>query len=277
MPLLTVADYVRLPYIEPDHRYAYGDAPLQFAELYLPASAPPHPLILLVHGGCYSGEYDLKPLSALARRLTAEGFAVWNIEYRSAGTGGDFPNMFLDVAAAADALRDIAAAHSLDLETVIAAGHSAGGHLALWLAARAQLAASSPLYRAEPLSIAAVLGLAPIADIEDALRRGMCGAALSAVMGDTPEAHLPAASPRVLLPPNNPQTLIVGAEDRLVLANVQRYVEAAAKSNAAVELMTLAGAGHFEIVAVDAPAMQAVLAALRDLYGRAQADVSEST
>ena len=146
MPRLTPDDYQRFPTVAPDHRYAYGSHPQQFAELTLPPTAPPHPVVILVHGGCYRAMYDLRPLGALAADLADAGFAVWNIEYRRYGNGGEFPRMFLDVATAADHLRLIASEHHLDLERVIAMGHSAGGHLALWLAGRPKIPPESPLY-----------------------------------------------------------------------------------------------------------------------------------
>ncbi len=268
MTLLTAADYTQFPYLEPDHRYQYGDDAQQFAELYLPAASAPDGVIVLAHGGCYYDAYDLKPMSPLARSLADAGFAVWNIEYRRAGAGGQFPNMFLDAGAAADYLREVADEHDLDLDHVISVGHSAGGHLALWLAARHQLGETSPLYRPQPLPIAGVAALAPIADIADALDQGTCGPALPFVLGggrQAIEANLPELSPAELLPLQAPQAIIVGAEDELVAANAQRYAGAAEAAGDAIELITLEQAGHFEVVAVDAPAWSSVRDAIQDL------------
>lgn len=261
MTLLTAADYTQFPYEEPDHRYAYGADPQQFGELYLPASPPPHSIIVLAHGGCYYEFYDLKPIGGMARTLANAGFAVWNIEYRRAGNGGDFPNMFLDVAAAADHLRQIAGEHELDLSDAISAGHSAGGHLALWLAGRRNLPKTSPLYREDALPIAGVVAVAAVADIAYAFEQGMCGDALFTVMGGGPvEAadHLRDVSPRELLPLGVPQIHIVGSADETILANVYQYLEAAREAGDKPELFTLEGAGHFEVVAVDRPAWQTV-------------------
>ena len=255
MSLLTEVDYAGFPYLEPDYRYPYGDDEQQFAELYLPATTPPRPVIVLVHGGCYYEMYDLKPVSAIARELADDGFAVWNIEYRRAGNGGDFPNMFLDVGAAADYLREVAEEHELDLAGVIALGHSAGGHLALWLAGRPQLAATSPLYSADPLLIAGVVGLAPLPDIALALDEGMCGPALPLVAGRSgaeSDARLQDTSPRDMLPLGVPQIHIVGTEDQQILRNVEGYLDATEAAGDAVTLVTLEGAGHFEVVSVDA-------------------------
>ena len=134
MTLLTAEDYQRFPTVEPHHRFAYGPHSQQFGELTRPNSPPPHPVIVLIHGGGYREIYDLRPLGTVVAALAAAGFAVWNIEYRRYGNGGDYPQMFLDAGAAADYLPHIAEAHHLDLGRVITMGHSAGGHLALWLA-----------------------------------------------------------------------------------------------------------------------------------------------
>ena len=267
--LLTAADYSRFATAEPDHRFAYGDDSQQFAELYLPATAPPHPLILLIHGGCYREAYDLRPISALARSLTRQGLAVWNIEYRRAGNGGDFPAMFLDVGAAADFLREIAADYALKLDDIIAMGHSAGGHLALWLAARGRLEADDSLFVEDPLPIAGLIGLAAIAHIADALEQGMCGQALPTVVGhqgagspaDSP-SDLRQISPERLLPLGVAQIHLLGSQDKLIGGNLKRYIEAAESAGDDIELVRLDGAGHFELVAVDRPEWQAALDAI---------------
>ena len=134
---MSAGDVLALPRPEAQHRIAYGPGPQQFGELRLPDGAGPHPVVIVVHGGCWLAEYDLGYMSSLAAALTADGVATWSIEYRRVGDdGGGWPGTFDDVGAAADHLREIAAEHELDLERVVAVGHSAGGHLALWLAAR---------------------------------------------------------------------------------------------------------------------------------------------
>lgn len=264
--LLSAEDYLRFPQQAGDFRYVYGAHPLQFAELSLPASAPPHPVISLIHGGCYRELYDLRPLSPLVTELVGLGYAVWNIEYRRHGCEGGFPSMFLDAAAAVDFLRQIAVEHELDLERVISAGHSAGGHLALWLAGRKRIPAESPLYSANPLPIQAVLALAPLADIASAWRRGACGEALLDVMGGSPEevaANYRAGSPAQLLPLGARQMILVGEHDSDILRETQQYAEAAAKHGDRAQLLVVPEAGHFEIVSVGSPAWRMVRGALQ--------------
>ena len=268
MPLLTAEDYTRFPQAPPDFACAYGDDALQFGELYLPPAAASHPVIILIHGGCYTAAYDLKPIGGVARALAGQGFAVWNIEYRRQDTGGDYPNMFLDVAQAADYLREIAARHNLDLARVISVGHSAGGHLALWLAARRKLPPSSRLHRKNPLPIRGVVALAAVADPAFALEQGLCADALPVVMGGLPSevpAHYTQASPRELLPLDAPQTHIIGSEDERMLANGRPYVDDARALGGDVEWIILPQAGHFEIVSTASPAWGAVQAAIHAL------------
>ncbi len=273
MTLLTAEDYLEFPTVEADSRMAYGGHPLQFGELTLPAGSPPHPVIVLIHGGGYREIYDLRPLGSVVTALAKAGFAVWNIEYRRYGNGGGFPTMFLDVGAAADHLRKIAEAHNLDLGRVIAMGHSAGGHLALWLAGRRKIQAGSPLFVDEPLAIHGALGLAPLADVSHASENELNDSEpLLAVMGGTattaPNAYRNGC-PAAMLPLAAKQVIIVGSEDTLMLANAQRYVEAAARAGEAVALQVIAGLGHFEIVSVEHEAFMTVLNAARQLRGDA--------
>lgn len=262
MTLLTADDYQLFPRIEPDCRYDYGADSQQFCELTLSDSKPPHPVIVLIHGGGYREIYDLRPLGAVVAALAAAGFAVWNIEYRRFGNGGDYPRMFLDVAEAADHLPKIAAAHDLDLGTVLSMGHSAGGHLALWLAGRRGIEASSPLHAAEPLAIHGVVALAPLADVSHGSESELSSDALLAVMGgrasSAPSAYRNGCPAR-LLPLGIPHTTIVGSEDGEMLENARLFIEKAQQADDEAKLVVLPGAGHFEIVAVQTEEWQVVL------------------
>ena len=118
-------------------RLAYGPEYLQFGELYLPERPRPQAVIPLIHGGYWRARYDLTLMHGLAEDLARRGYAAWNIEYRRVGDkGGAWPGTFLDVARAVDYLRVLAPRFQIDLQRVVPVGHSAGGHLAFWLAAR---------------------------------------------------------------------------------------------------------------------------------------------
>ena len=268
MSLLTADDYQRFPTVAPDHHYVYGSHPLQFGELTLPDTMPPHPIIVLIHGGGYREMYNLRPLGSVVAALAAAGFAVWNIEYRRYGNGGEYPTMFLDVGAASDYLPQIAKAYRLDLTRVISMGHSAGGHLALWLAGRRNIESESQLYVDCPLSIHGVLALAPLADVKGGAESELSSDALLAVMGgepmDAPGAYRNGC-PTALLPLGIPQVIIVGSEDQSMLANAKRYAETAKASGDVTRLIELPGAGHFEIVSVDSKEWNDVRQALIQL------------
>src|SRR5439155_8576098 len=141
---------------------------LQFGELRLPKGRGPFPVAIVIHGGCWRSDYDLKHVGPLAGALTERGIATWTIEYRRIGDpGGGWPGTFEDVAQAADHLRALARRYPLDLHHVVAIGHSAGGHLALWLAARPGLPPDAALASADPLPISGVVGLAAISDLRE--------------------------------------------------------------------------------------------------------------
>ena len=165
---ITFSQLLAGPRTAADERIAYGPDALQFGELWLPRRQGRHPVIVLIHGGCWRADLPgLELMDYMAADLRDRGYAVWNLEYRRIGhPGGGYPGTFRDIAAGVDHLRTIAAPHSLDLRRVALAGHSAGGHLALWAAARDRLPAESPLRTARPLPIRGVVSLAGIADLD---------------------------------------------------------------------------------------------------------------
>ena len=249
--LLTRDDYVHLPAIAADHRLFYGPDPAQFGDLYLPRQPGPHPVVILLHGGCWQAQYGLAPLGRLCMAFTNEGLAVWNVEYRRLGNGGGWPMTFVDVATGVDFLRGIADQYALDLSHVVATGHSAGGHLALWLAGRHRLPAESPLFAATVLPLRGVVALAAIPDLAEGVKRHICGGACQEIVGGSPEAvsqRYLQASPRALLPLGVPQWHIVGRDDQNVpLDYVQQYVAVATQYDK-VQLDILPDTGHFELV-----------------------------
>jgi acetyl esterase/lipase len=248
---------------QPDHRLAYGDAPQQFGELWLPRGAGPHPVVLMIHGGCWQASLPGPELLAFqADALRAAGLAVWSISYRRIGhEGGGHPGTFDDVARGTDRLRVLAQRYPLDLKRLVATGHSAGGHLALWAAARPRLPAGSPLKTAAPLPIPAVVAVAGIADLAHASRTRICGASVDQLLGGPPTAAtLQDTSPLALLPLRLPQTLMQGAADRIVPpAASEDYRARAAALGDQVDVVTLDEAGHFELIAPWTPAGRQVV------------------
>lgn len=238
----------------------YGDHPDQVANLHLPAGeGGPWPVVVVVHGGFWRQRWDRTTATPLARDLAARGYLGWNVEYRRVGQdGGGWPGTLDDVAAAVDALADVEEA---DTERVVTVGHSAGGHLALWLAAREE-----PRVR-----VGAAVSLAGVADLESGARAELGDGAVSELLGGGPDVvpeRYARASPAALLPLGVPQVLVHGARDEVVPPQQSRdYAERARAAGDDVELVELPGADHFDVIDPDHDAWAAVLARLPRLLG----------
>lgn len=269
--LISAADYSTLAAQTADHRIPYGDDPSQFGDLFLPDGDGPHPVVFLLHGGCWRAQYGLGPMGQFARALADRGVAVWSLEYRRlgdgvSGGGGGWPNTFLDVAHGADLLRDLADQYALDLTRVVASGHSAGGHLALWSAARRLLPTDSPIYTPDPLTFQSVVALAPVCDLERAVAWDICVDAADVLAGGHPRevfANYYQGSPSALLPLGIRHVTINGALDDIVpLDYVRPFVDTASKLGDDATLIPVADVGHFEIVMATHPAGQLVMDAI---------------
>jgi acetyl esterase/lipase len=267
----TWDDVVALPAPSRATRIAYGAAPKQFGDLRVPAGPGPHPVAILLHGGCWQAEYDLEYLGHLADRLAASGIATWSLEYRGIGDdGGGWPGTFDDVAAGVAHLRTLAPAHGLDLDRVVVAGHSAGGHLALWLAANRGQPISSGASDAPAIPIRGVVGIAGITDLREyAAGAGSCNQSVVPLLGGTAAqvpARYAAASPPEMQALGVPTRLLIGALDPIVspAANT-RFAEQARVRGDRVDVVVIDGAGHFDPVLPDGPAAMQVQQAIRDL------------
>jgi acetyl esterase/lipase len=252
-PVMSASDVVALPQPEADHRLPYGAGPLQFGELRLPEGEAPFPVVIVIHGGCWLAEYDLGYMSAFADALTAAGVATWSIEYRRVGDeGGGWPGTFQDVAEAADHLFEIASEYGLDLDRVAAVGHSAGGHLALWLAGRKCLDVDDPLRGGDPIALNGVVALAGIPDLAAYAAPEGCGAAVPGLLGGEPleiQDRLVRASPIAMVPFGVSQTLVIGEHDSIVpKSQAEGFASAARQVGDPVAVTTIPGAGHFELV-----------------------------
>lgn len=268
--VMTAADALALPRPAADRRIVYGVDTLQFGDLRVPEGPGPHPVAVLVHGGCWLAEYDLAHVSSLAAALTAAGVATWSVEYRRVGNdGGGWPGTFLDVAAAADHLVELAEEYRLDLDRVVALGHSAGGHLALWLAARHRLSPDDPLRGEDPLPLAGVVALAGIPDLASYAAPTGCGAAVPGLLGGAPDEvpeRLRRASPIELVPLGVPQTLVVGGLDAIVPGEqAGSHAAAARRAGDGVEVREVPGVGHFELIAPESVAWPVVRDAVLEM------------
>src|SRR5437763_1177271 len=173
----------------------YGSEALQFGELHLPGGAGPYPIVILIHGGFWRAHYGYTLMTGLAEDLAKPGIAAWNIEYRRIGDpGGGWPATLLDVASAADYVYALAPTYALDLKRVVTIGHSAGGHLALWLAARPGISRSAILAGTStsqgkgdnPLVVTGAISLAGVADLEMGWNMNLGNGAVAELLGGSP-------------------------------------------------------------------------------------------
>jgi acetyl esterase/lipase len=267
-------DLQALPSSAPDARVAYGADSSQYGELRLPAGAGPHPVAVLVHGGCFKAAYaNAHELGALADSLTARGIATWNVEYRRLGQpGGGWPNTYLDVGRALDHLRAIAPTHALDLSRVVLVGHSAGGHLAMWAAARPRVPRGSALSVANPLPVRGVVDLAGPLDMTANIagyEAGCRDSVITTLLGGTPATvpeHYAHASPMALVPLGVPQAIVIGEHEEFVPRRyVESYVRAAERAGDTVRLVLVPGVGHFELAMPNTSAWPSVASAVEAL------------
>ena len=266
--LMAWPDLLERPQPAPTATIPYGGNALQVVDLWTPDGPGPHPVVLMVHGGCWQTEIaDRRIMNWIADDLRRRGFAVWNIDYRGVDRdGGGYPGTFLDAAAAADALRDHAAAHRLDLGKIVAIGHSAGGHLALWLAGRSRLPQGSPLRSADPLPIAEVISLGGLPDLEEAARPpgSGCGTEIVARLtgpasADRSDVFADTSVPR-LAPLGVPQVLINGRQDRIIpTAYAEGYAAPMRAAGDPVRVRMIDRTGHVELVAPETDAWAAAV------------------
>ncbi|MFH9178050.1 alpha/beta hydrolase [Streptomyces albogriseolus] len=261
------------PPVDPDATAAYGDDPDHVIDFWTPrGGSGPAPVVVVLHGGAWRAPYDRRHVSPFAAFLAHRGFAVASVEYRRGATradGGDavagrWPDTFDDVAAALDALpgliRELLPAG--DPRRIVLTGHSAGGHLALWAAARHLLPAGSPWRTDAPAPLRGVVALAPIADFEVADKLGVCDGAVRELLGgdDHFAERRPHADPALLLPTGIATTLVQGRADIDVPhAVAEAYADAAAKAGEVVGVTLLPDVGHFPLIdpAADACAIVA--------------------
>ena len=250
----------------PDASIAYGASPAQGIDVYLPKTKGPHPVAILVHGGCWmKGTAGREQLRAAGRDLAGRGIAVWSIGSRRADEeGGGYPGTFEDVAKAIDLLPANASKYELDVSRVVAVGHSAGAHLALWAASRPRLPKASPLSVADPFPLRTVIGLGGVGDLERAAGiASVCGPSILPALVGHPSASRPDVyadtSPSKLLPVDAQVLMITGAEDDITpTASAKTYVDEVKAAGGTAELVIVPDAAHFDVVTTGTPAWRLV-------------------
>jgi acetyl esterase/lipase len=264
---MTLEHYLALSGPAPTATIAYGSAPSQFAELFRPSGPGPFPVVVLVHGGCWTVQYGgITQMHNVAGALAARGIAVWNVEYRRADEeGGGYPGTYLDLNAALDALAAQAGAYQLDTSRILAMGHSAGGQLVQWIAGRARIAPSSPLYQAAPLPVRHIISLGGLADLrrESALIQSSCGRDTAQLAG-RPSAARPDVfsdtNAAELIPNGSRTVLITGELDTISPPRAAHaYAARASAAGDQAEVLILPGASHYDEIAASSPAWKLIL------------------
>jgi acetyl esterase/lipase len=234
-------DILKLPPPAADARLAYGSDPNQFGEVRLPSEKGPFPVVMNLHGGFWRAQYDLSHAGHLCAALSQKGFATWNVEYRRVGNpGGGWPGSFEDIRNAYRFIPQLGKRYNLDASKVLVMGHSAGGQLALCLAAH------------EP-ALTRVLSLAGILDLTQAWQLHLSDNAVVAFLGGTPSEvpeHYREADPMAgSIPRATTQWIIHGAGDDVVPSYFSRnYAEQKKGRGEDVHYLEIATAGHYDLI-----------------------------
>jgi acetyl esterase/lipase len=274
---IDLPTFAALPRPAPHFEIRYGDAPSQAIDVFLPAGSGPHPVAILIHGGCWknikgAGREQLRHVGS---ELSRRGIAVWSIGYRRADEpGGGYPGTFQDVGRAIDRLRWEADEFNLNRERVVLVGHSAGGHLALWASARRHLPVTSPLREpASPFEPSEVVSLAGIGDLESFAPSvpALCGPGIIERLTNPhpgPDGAYADVSPAAL-PSRETHTLMIsGLLDHLVPPYVARDYERAVRDKGGrTEVLYIADAGHFDLVTPGTHAWEEVSAEIETALG----------
>ena len=252
-PRRTRCRYYRSVLVRKQTTIRYGPHRSNVGDLWLPAeqtSKPP--VVVLIHGGFWRAVYTKRLMNGLAKALVKRGWAAWNIEYRRLGfLGGDggWPHTLDDVAAAIDHIAFIDGA--VDPMRVVTCGHSAGGQLALWAAARSRLPAGIPRDNVA-VTVRGAVSLAGVVDLKEADRLGLGSDATARFLGghwEQMEERYRCSSPMALLPIGVPQVLVHGTNDTVVpLSMSEKYEIQATKHGDAVRYIPVDGVGHREMI-----------------------------
>jgi acetyl esterase/lipase len=236
---------------------SYGDPETQYVELRQPAAARSRGVVVVIHGGFWKAEYGADLGRPLAVDLAERGWTTLNIEYRRVGNGGGVPETLDDVAAAIDWLRT---SDGLDLSTVVVLGHSAGGHLATWAAARTRFDRW-----AGGVPVRGVISQAGVLDLEAAYDANLGSGAVEAFVGSPPGPAYARVDPGRQLPLDVPVWCVHGGDDDVVpLSQSADYVSAATVAGGQAELVEVEG-DHFVVIDTTSPAWTRVVAILDGL------------
>ncbi|HEY0062501.1 MAG TPA: alpha/beta hydrolase [Telluria sp.] len=272
---MALADYLALNGPAPSATFAYGSAPSQFAELFRPAGPGPFPVVVLIHGGCWTVEFGgIGQMRNVAGALAARGIAVWNVEYRRADEeGGGYPGTYQDINAALEKLEAQAARQQLDTSRILAMGHSAGGQLAQWIVGRSRIPASSPLFQARMLPVRQVISLGGLADLrnEKDLIKTSCGRDMVQLAGSASASRpdIYADTNAAELVPNGSNTILITGElDTISPPRAAHdFARRARAAGDRADVVILPGASHYDEIAATSPAWKQILPLIETALG----------
>jgi len=251
---MSAEDILNQPQPPPDVRVAYGADPNQFLEARLPRTPGPHAVLLNIHGGYWRAKYGLAHAGRLCEALRTAGVATFNSEYRRVGNvGGGWPGTFEDIRSAYRFLQQEHSRFHLDHRRLVVMGHSAGGQLALCLAAH-------------DASIPNAISLAGVVDLKKAFALHLSNDAVAEFLGGKPDAvpeHYREADPMELSIPQTRQWLVQGTEDDTVPPEFSRdYVTHKKKAGESVKLLEIPHADHFDLIDPASAAFKQVISAV---------------
>jgi acetyl esterase/lipase len=228
--------------------------------------------LFVIHGGFWQSAYDLSHIGHLCAALTPKGIITCNLEYRRLGdSGGGWPGTFQDVSLATDhILETISSDSRVDAARTAVLGHSAGGHLALWLASRHRVSKASPLHGAQKYRLGSAVSLAGVCDLRVAWKQRLGNGVVARLMGGTPDQYpdrYDAGSPIELLPTGTRQVLVHGTADNVVpVSQSEKFVKRAEQVGEHPTLVKLDGVGHFELIDSESEEWSAVIGAVLSLW-----------
>lgn len=240
----------------------YGPEESQYGELFVPDGDGPFPTVVVIHGGSWTTEVSAEATRPISRWLADHGWVAWNLEYARVGEQlGGYPGTLEDVAVGIDHLQQLAEEEDrpIDLDRVLVLGHSAGGQLALWAAARPGIAPGQPGAQPAVVPVGAV-SLAGVTDLVAATNVQVLAQATEDLLGGSPEQvpeRYDLASPIARVPLGVPQIVGWGEEDETVPAFMATaYADAASGAGDQVQRLEVPDTNHFSWLDPDSTAWQ---------------------